>query len=182
MLSFDGFVACISGKTSEGKQLGLASMMPLILSSEWEQYVKRLESFSAKKEKNKNLTVNAEYDKITRDKNIALYDILASKVINGIYKKAFSSQTEVLREGYERFEKLDVENQIVLLNALVLLLKSGRSGNCDLSLIGGSRNAGAYVVSSKLSNWKGKYRDVRIVDVSASGIYQSSSENLLEFL
>ena len=88
MLSFDGFVACISGKTSEGKQLGMASMMPLILSSEWEQYVKRLESFSAKKEKNKNLTVNAEYDKITRDKNIALYDILASKVINGIYKKA----------------------------------------------------------------------------------------------
>ena len=75
-----------------------------------------------------------------------------------------------------------MENQIKILLNLVLLLKSGRSGTCDLALIGGGHTAGAYNIASKISNWKEKYGDVHIVNVSSSGIYQTKSENLLELI
>lgn len=182
MLSFDGFLACISGKANGGKIIGLSSMMPLVIAPDWEQYVKRLESFTAKKEKNKNLILNEEYDGISREKNKRLYDILASKVITGIYEKAFSSQITVLQEGYEKFNNLSMEQQVQLLLSLILLLKSGRAGTCDLSLIGGKSKAGSYNIASKIGNWEKKYSDVRIIDMSASGIYQSKSENLIELI
>ena len=180
VLSFDGFLACVTGKSTGGTRLGLSSMMPLILSLEWEEYVKRLESFSTKKEKNTNLILNEEYDGISREKNWKLYDILASKVSNGIYKMPFSAQIPVLENGYNKFVGLSMEEQIQVLQNLILLLKSGRAGGCDLKKIGGSVNSGVYVISAKMSNWKEKFIDVRIIDVSSSGLYKSESSNLLE--
>lgn len=182
MLSFDGFLACLLSKSSGGSAIILSSMMPLKIGYEWEAYVKKLESFKAKKEKNRNLVLNEEYDGIFRDKNQQLYDVLASKVIRGIYEKSFASQIEVLEKGYGKFDKLETESQVNLLLNLILLLKSGRAGSCDLTLIDGKKSAGVYNINSKLSNWKKKYQDVRIVDISASGIYQKKSENLMELL
>lgn len=69
-----------------------------------------------------------------------------------------------------------------VLLVIVMMLKSGRAEKCDLSELGGSKNAGTYSVSSKLSNWKKKFKDVRIIDVSASGIYEKVSINLMELL
>ena len=42
--------------------------------------------------------------------------------------------------------------------------------------------AGSIRISSSLSNWKKKYRDVRMIDRSAAGLFESTSENLLELL
>ena len=156
--------------------------MPLILETKWEKYIKHLESFTEKKEKNRNLTVNEEYDGISREKNQMLYQILSSKVTEGIYQKAFASQISVLKNGGTRFAELTVEKQIQALLSIVLLLKSGRAGNCDLTLIGGKSNAGVYLISSKMSNWKKMYRNVRIVDSSPSGIFETYSENLLDLV
>lgn len=181
-LSFDGFLACITRKANGGKIIGLSSMMPLIIGYKWELYVKKLENFVSKKEKNKNLILNENYDGISREKNNQLYDVLALKVINGIYEKAFSAQIPVLKEGYNKFDELSTEEQVKALLMLVLLLKSGRAGGCDLTLIGGKRNAGEYTINPKVSNWKEKFRDVRIVDNSPSGIYVAESDNLLELL
>lgn len=182
MLSFDGFRACITGKDSGGVNILFTSMMPLILGNEGELYVKKMENFINKKEKNKSLILNEAYDGISKEKNQKLYDILASKVIEGIYSVPFSSVNEVLKNGYEIFDKLEEEEQVKVLLTLVLLLKTGRGGNCDLSLIGGKSKMGSYRMSSKLSNWKKKFSDVRIVNVSSSGIFEAKSINLLELL
>ena len=160
----------------------LSSMEPLVVGYDWELYIKKMESFLLKKEENKHLLLHEEYDGISRTKNEKLYDILASKVISGFYSKAFSSQILVLQEGYEKFRTLETENQVRALCSLVLLLKSGRAGDCDLRLIGGKGKAGVYKISTKLSNWKGKFKKVCIVDVSSSGIYMTKSDNLLELL
>lgn len=182
MLSFNGFLACITGKANGGQKIGLTSMMPLLIGIEQENYLKKLESFMTKKGKNTNLVLNETYDGISEEKNIVLYNTLAQKVISGIYEKPFSAQKSLFQNGYDKFKTLSVEEQVQSLLMIVLLLKSGRAGTCDLSLLGGSKNSGTYSVSSKLSNWKKKYSDVRIIDMSASGIYKKESDNILDLI
>ena len=55
------------------------------------------------------------------------------------------------------------------------------SAGCDLTLIGGkARSASTGNFSSIMSNWN--YSDVRIIDQSASGLWEVVSENILEYL
>ena len=180
MLSFDGFKACLSGKT--GTRVLLSSMMPLVLGYDWEEYIKRLESWINKKDKNKQLVLDEVFDGISKDKNLQLYSVLSSKVIDGIYSIPFSGQIDVLKAGKEVFEALSVEDQIKVLLNLILLLKSGRAGSCDLTTINGKSKAGVYLISAKVSNWEKNFNDIRILDVSSSGIYETKSKNLLELL
>lgn len=182
MLSFDGFKACMTGKANGGKIIGLTSMMPLVLGSKWEMYVKKIESFSAKKQNNKELILDQRYDGLTKENNEQLFDLLKEKVVHGIYRKAFASQVKILENGVDIFKNLSEEKQITVLLNLVLLLKCGRSEKCDLTLIGGSKSAGTYTMSSSMNNLKGKYNQVKIVDSSPSGIFESDSLNLLDLL
>jgi CRISPR-associated endonuclease Csn1 len=180
VLSFDGFRACITGKANKGKIIGLSSMMPLVIGESWEMYVKKLDSFSNKKEYNKNLILDEKYDEISREKNEQLYEVLVGKIDNNLYSIPFSTQVPVLQDGFDKFKNLETEKQVKVLNQIILLLKSGRAGNCDLTLVGGKGAAGVYNASSKISNWQRQFSDVRIINVSASGIYETCSSNLLE--
>ncbi len=57
------------------------------------------------------------------------------------------------------------------------------TGGIDLSKIGGSKNSAATVsFSATISNWAKTYKDVRIVDMSPSGIWEKQSQNLLDLL
>ena len=58
----------------------------------------------------------------------------------------------------------------------------GRAIKADLTAIGGVASAGVAMLSSTLSNWKKNYTDVRIIDQSASGLFEKVSENLLDLL
>lgn len=182
MLSFDGFRACITGKSNGGQAIGLTSMMPLLIGDKWEAYVKKIERFEEKRAKNKLITLNEEYDGISKESNVELYNLLSNKVINELYESAFGALKEVLDSGKNEFKKLVGEEQVKLLSTLVLLLKSGRAGSCDLTVIGGKGATGVYKIGTKLSVWKKKFTSVRLVDMSASGIYESVSGNLLDFI
>ena len=58
----------------------------------------------------------------------------------------------------------------------------GRAIKANLKPIGGVESAGVATLSSKISNWAKTYKDVRIIDTSASGLYESRSCNLLDLL
>ena len=58
----------------------------------------------------------------------------------------------------------------------------GRIQSADLTSIGGVAKAGVATLSSTLSNWKKNYADVRIIDQSASGLFEKVSDNLLDLL
>ena len=148
----------------------------------WEKYVKKLDSFTTKKEKNKKLVLDEQYDGISKKQNEELYNVLSEKIIDGIYKVPFFSLAAVLEEGKEKFNVLSLEDQVNALKSLILLLKCGRAGSCDLTLIGGKSTAGVHCISSKLSNLKKRFSDIRIEDVSPSGIFESHSFNLLDLL
>lgn len=182
MLSFDGFRACITRKANSGQKIGLTSMMPLVIGNEWENYIKKIDNYIEKKGKNKNITLNEKNDGICGEKNEKLYCILTDKIINNIYSIPFNSQQKILENGYDKFKKLDIERQVYFLQNLVLVLKSGRAGSCDMSAIGGSKNAATFAFGSKLSLWAKKFQKVYLIDNSSSGIYQNMSDNLLDII
>ena len=52
----------------------------------------------------------------------------------------------------------------------------------DLKNLNESSSSGTMSLSLNISNWKKLYTDVRIVDRSASGLFESVSDNILNML
>lgn len=180
--SFDGFESCVTKKASGGRQLGFVSMMSLIADERKTKYIKALEVFIQKRQVNAEIYVDEEYDGISRLKNEELYRFFKSKVDAYPYEKVFGSLQTVLENGYEKFGTLSVEEQALFLLKFLEIFKTGRTNGCDLTAIGGGKTVGTYTNMSTVSNWKKHFSDVRIIDESASGLYRSMTDNLLELL
>ena len=178
----DGYKMCLAGKDSGGSRIVIKSLMSLKLSTKNEAYIKKLENFEKKSSEQKSLKIVEEYDKITSYQNLELYDILTNKLTEKPFSLAvFANQYDTLKKGREKFAVLTLEDQTSVLLSAIALFKSSRAGTVDLSLIGGVVKAGAFVRSSKLSNWT-EFSDVRIADVSAAGLHEKLSRNLMELL
>lgn len=182
VISLDGYKMCLTNKTSGGKAVGLSPITPFVTLYENEKYIKSLERFAEKKKLNARIVVNTEYDGISEEKNIALYQMFMEKFLCKPFFCMPNSQYKTLADGFENFKSLPLETQVLTLLNILLLFKTCRAGTTDLSVIGGSKNAGALTLSTNMSNWKKSYSDVRIIDVSASGLHTKQSENLLELL
>ena len=177
MLSLDGFIVCLTSKKSGGKQVGLMPMMPLALPHVWETYVKHLEEFCKKCEDNPNYYYSEPHDKVSTEKNIALYDMLLSKLQTTIYSKRPALQIEKFVTGREGFAFLGIKDQCeCMLRVISTFGKSGEGSNVKSVDIG----SGTCRLSSKLSNFN--YCDVRIIDTTASGLFFSTSQNLKDLL
>ena len=182
MLSLDGFRVVISGSASGGKCLIAQPFMMFSATTDIEFYIKKLESLTEKMKKNSNYCYRAEYDKVSAEKNIELYDLYVEKLESSIYSKRPNKPLSILKNGRDTFLTLSVPEQaIALLNIHGVF---GRiSSGCDLSDIkGGPRAAATVSFNSTVSNWRRYYKDVRIIDVSASGLWEKKSDNLLEIL
>lgn len=184
MFSLDGYYSCLLGKSNKGKQILLTSAMTLCMDSEKEQYMKHLESFQVKALENKNMKPNEKYDKISSNKNMEMYQFFCKKLSTPPFKKAaFSSKgIDTLTKGAPKFKNLSLRDQVFTLLSILSIFKTGRSGGCDLTLIGGSKASSVYVVSSNLQNLSKNFQNIRLIEASASGLYTSKSRNLLEFL
>ncbi len=180
MLSLNGLRVCITGKSGGGKQLGVSIADSFKTSPENEAYIKKLESFKNKKKKNSNIVYNEFYDSINRDKNLEIYDCYIQKLHQAPYIYRPANPINTLITGKEAFAALPCESQVdILLDILGLF---GRIQSADLTPIGGVAKAGVCTLSSMISNWKKNYTDVRIIDQSASGLFESVSDNLLDLL
>lgn len=184
MLSLDGFRVCITGSSSRGKCLIVQPMMQFVSDPSWIQYLKYLENFVRKLQKDPKRKYCEKYDKITKEKNSMLYDLYIEKMQYSIYTKRqnIEKTLQTLLNGKSLFEQLDINEQcLVLLNIHSVF---GRMTNgCDLTLIGGKKSAAATSsFSAIMSNWKKKYSDVRIIDQSPAGLIEKVSNNLLKLI
>ena len=85
------------------------------------------------------------------------------------------------QENMDLFNSFTTEEQLSILYQMISYLKTNRTGTCDVSLLKDKAKAiGDLRLSANLSNWN--YTDVRIVDQSASGLFESKSINLKELL
>lgn len=191
VLSLDGMKMCITGKQNGGMCVTVIGFEPLKLSFAWEQYIKHLESFENKRQKwekiGKTLPYSKEYDQFNAAENVELYDLLTEKWSKPPYVYRPNGPFELMTEKKEKFAQLPPEKQAkVLLNIIGLL---GRAKNTDFSDLrepekdsGNCKSIGGASLSTTLSNWKKKYRDVRLIDTSCSGLYEQVSGNLLDLL
>lgn len=181
MLSLDGARYCIRGKSSQ-RDIGLMNMMQFMTSKETEDYIKKLESFCEKRENNEKLVWDEKHDGVSVDRNIALYREYIEKLSKWPYCTRPGCETYVnkLKVHIGDFIKLDIFKQANLL--LQVQGTFGRKKQADLKFIGESSSSGTMPLSMNLSNWKKNYTDIRIIDQSASGLFEKESENLLDFL
>lgn len=181
ILSLDGAYMTISGKAGGGMLL-LSPLLPLLLGED-EIYVKKLESFLKKRESNKDLLPNEEYDGISREKNLRLFDRLVNKLKSWPFNMIPNNPIAHLTKDTARslFESSDALAQIALLNSLIKYV-GGKANRCDLSAVKGPSGAGGITRGCKLSTWVGKNQEVRIIDRSCAGLFESQSENILEWL
>lgn len=181
MIELDGYRMCITGKSSGGTVVMLSSMTPLCLATEWEFYIKKLETLNEKKKNNPNMVYMEKYDFVSTEKNAELYDILSDKLSNTVFKKRPGNPCDKLAAGKAKFASQDVFTQTACLLQIVGI--SGRMNNgFDLTAIDEAPKAAVSRLSTNLSNWKKSYSDVRIIDTTASGLFEHRSCNLLDLL
>lgn len=180
MLSLDGFRVCVSGTSSGGAKIIAMPFMPFVADKDVNLYVKRLEVFNEKCKENPNFIYRQEYDKVSMEENITLYDMYIDKLQNSIYKKRPNNPLKTLIDGKEKFISLDVKKQVSALLSIHQVF--GRIGGCDLTLIDGAGKAAVSNISSNISNWKKNYKDVRIVDCSTTGLWEQVSDNLIDLI
>lgn len=181
MLSLDGARYCIRGKAGLS-DIGLVNMMPFKTSTENEFYIKKLESLLEKHKKNERFIWDEKYDIVSIEKNIELYSLYVEKLSSWPYNTRPGNATFVnkLISRSDDFAKLDIFKQTDVLLQIQGTL--GRMKQADLKCLNESSSSGIIKLSMNLSNWKKNYADVRIVDRSASGLYELVSDNILDLL
>lgn len=176
MLDIDGFRLNITGKT-ENRFL-YESANSLLLDKKYYDYVKRLSSYQSAVQKGDNYRIDEIHDKITREDNIALYDELCRKIHMKPFVIKMATPAQQIEKGREKFISLGVDEQIKALSSIVSVMKTGRAGGCDLTLIGASKASAVMLMGMDLYKAKDA-KSIRIIDQSPTGLYEVVSENLL---
>ena len=105
------------------------------------------------------------------------------KLRDSIFKKRPGSPLKRLENGREKFVKLNPVEQAKALLNIHNVFGRVQYGIVLRAVVGGSSTrVAAVTICSKISNWKKYYKDVRIIDSSASGIWEKQSVNLLDLL
>ncbi len=155
--------------------------MPFVCSASTEEYIRCIEKFNERLNKNESLRYDPHFSRLSAEKNLALYDLYIQKLSSWPYNKRPANPVDTLINGRNKFIALSVPEQAKCLGNIQMIF--GRmAGGTDLTLIGGVAKAGVTTLSSALSNWKKTYSEVRIIDQSAAGLYEQKSQNLLELL
>lgn len=153
----NGYLMHISGKTNN--QLIMRNAVSLCLKQDWVEYVKKIEK-----------TTDNGYDdkQMSKDKNIALYDILTDKHTNTIYAKRPNPVGEKLKKGRDKFITLDLSNQAKVLMQILQLTQLSNMG-ADLSMIGESKKTGITLISKMVS----EADEFVLINQSPAGLYES---------
>jgi CRISPR-associated endonuclease Csn1 len=143
-------------------------------------YIKRIDTILEKKKKNPKYTVSEKFDRVSTEENELIFNYLKEKINGDKFLKMPGAHLTLGEEELEKFKNADIFGQMECISNLVLYLKTNRAGTCNMQIIGSSKGSGSLYLSASIGNWK--YSDVRIVDRSASGLYETVSQNLKELL
>lgn len=171
----DGYRVHLSGKSSG--DIWFKGAQQLVMSSEQENYVKKISKYCERASGNKELPSITEHDNLSPDNNIDLYDFLAKKMKITKYNTLMPTANELLQKGRETFANLQTEDQVIALSNIIALFGCGNSHGTDLTTIGGAKSSGIQKMTMKLN--KKRFRDICLVDQSATGLFEQKSPNLL---
>ena len=170
----DGFPVLLRGST--GKQLILQCAAQLMVPDEQEKYLKKLEKYIQRnlqrKDKKQNITVT-EYDGLTKNDNLGIYDMFIDKLNNSIYKLRPANQVDKLINKREVFIGLNVEEQCIVLNEILHLFQC-KPITSNLSLLGEGAMVGS-IYNNKVIN---KNKTFVMVNKSVTGLFRQETDLL----
>ena len=181
VLSLDGFLCCLSSGSIKDGRVGFLPLTQFVCSYETERYIKYLERVCEKRKFYPHYSISEEHDHVSVQENMKLYDLYISKIEDSIFSKRPGVSAENLMSKKAAFAKLPIDIQCSALLKMQMLF-ARQPNPIDLSDLDLSKNAFKARRSMYLSGWKKEYTDIRIVDMSASGLFESRSGNLLELL
>ena len=177
-ISIDGYECWINGKGNGGNRVLLSSAESSFFADEIMLYIKNMDNYVEKKKENRNLKHDSKYDKLSEEGNIKLYDSIFQKINTNLFARMLKNQIELFEKGRDEFIEAGFDKQISLLTEAIKLLKSGRAGSCDLSVIGGKSNTASMYMAAKISQDK----EIKLIDYSPAGLHRKESEDLRAFL
>lgn len=166
-LSFNGCRMHISSKSGGGKQIIYKPAVQLVVGYKWEKYIRNAAKLM-KKGENEEIT---EFDSVSAEENIELFDILISKMTNTVMKFNLGSIGAKIAKKKEVFSSLSVWQQcFVLLQVLNIIHANVLTG--DLKLIKESGQAGTSTTNSKLSEIK-NVDSIKLINQSVTGLFET---------
>lgn len=177
LLEVDGYRINMCSKDSKGKYVGTSSAMSAVYSEKTASYIKSVVSYLEKSENGAKYKPGNSFD---AQQNLLVYDEITEKCLKKPFStlKKFVESGEIMRNGREKFEKLQLTDQLKALLQLVAILKTGRGLPCNFEYVGGVKSFVTGRMPALLSNTG--YSDIRIIDQSPTGLYENKSDNLLE--
>ena len=184
ILALDGFRVIVSGASIKDGRIQFHPAVQFYGSNDDRYYQKKLENLVEKANSNKQYIYDPVYDVVNSNKNNEVYSQYIYRLKNGIYCKrpGNGSVADDLEKTKALFQSLSVINQARVLLQIHALFTRASNGGVDLSLLGLSSSAAKPRKSLTLAGWKKDYSDIRIVDLSPSGLWEKRSGNLLELL
>lgn len=170
LVKFNGACYWLRGKT--GDSIVLCNANQLVLEQESASYLKKVTSFLDKKKKmHKDIEPTFEFDKISKEQNIALYDVLVAKLGNPPYANmpAIPKHVGLLLDKRYEFSLLDEKTQINVLIEILHLLQCN-SVESNLSMVGGVPHAGKLLHSKKLV----QDEEALLITQSPTGYYRET--------
>ncbi len=168
--SLDGFRINIAKKN--GGTIGYKCGTQLVISGEQEAYAKKVINYL---ERNSNRPVN-EFDKLSSEENVALFDTLLYKMQNTVYAVKFGAIGEKIKSHRDVFISLPIEKQCEVIRGILNMLHCNAVSG-DLSLLGEAKSAGFITTAMKVSETKG-LQSFKLVNQSITGLFETETELL----
>lgn len=170
LLKINGYPMHISGKS--GNQIIMKNAVQLCVSEKEEKIIGKLEKVYERIKVNKEYQVS-EYDGITENDLVSIYDSLYQKFVNGIFTKRPACQRETLKSGREPFSQLDIELKSKTIYEILHLYQC-KPFTADLCTIGGSKNAGLCLINKCIT----KSSTATLINQSATGLFEQEIDLL----
>lgn len=164
LFEVDGFRMWLSGRTNN--RLLFKNANQLILPTEEEKILKKVEKYVQRRRENPNVTLSS-YDGIESAAFEKLYDTFLKKLETSVYRLRLSKQAQTLNEKKETFMQLTNEEKCAELYEILHLFQC-RSCAANLQLIGGSASAGILTMSNDIT----KCNRIYMISQSTTGIFE----------
>jgi CRISPR-associated endonuclease Csn1 len=174
LIKYNGFPMQISGRTGNAI-VGLPAVQ-LVVDVQTTKYIKNILKFNTKikpamvegKEPGPEI---GNFDKISEDQNVTVFDILVDKLTNTLYSKrpGIDATLKVLTKSREKFISLEVWQQVYIISEVLKLMNSNRF-SADLRIVGGVKQAGG---SLKVNSVISKAESAILINQSITGVYET---------
>lgn len=171
-IEIDGFRMNISSKSNGGKTIVYKSAMLLVLGYQGELYVRNITKLLESPEDH---TIT-EFDGVSFDENIDLFDSLVNKMCNTILKVKYSDMGKKINQKRDVFLSLDLRTQCFVLNEILKILHCNVLIG-DLSKIGLAKKSGALTSNSVLTEIK-NVKSIYLVNQSVTGLFEKKIDLL----